>query len=73
MTDEELIEQYKAKGGTVKVYTIAKDEVSPYTGTIEPVTEQPIQYDNYNKRIYTNLNKTLLFTSPDTNTLNYGE
>lgn len=68
--DQELIEQYLASGGTIKVYSEAEPVFEPYKGTLIPTSK--IKYDRKGNRIYQNLGKTPLMTPVDESKLNYG-
>lgn len=68
--DQELIEQYLASGGTIKVYSEAEPVFEPYKGTLIPTSK--IKYDRKGNRIYQNLGKTPLMTPVDESKFNYG-
>lgn len=70
-TDQELIEQYLSSGGTIKVFSKAKEIFEPYKGTLIP-SNSKIKYDSNGNRVYENLGKTPLMTSMDESKLNYG-
>jgi hypothetical protein len=70
MTDEELIEQYLANGGTITKHGPKEAEV------VEPTKLLPTgpakQYDSWGKRIFNNLNRYTTIDQ-DPSTFNYGE
>ena len=68
--DQEVIEQYLASGGTIKVYSEAEPVFEPYKGTLIPTSK--ITYDKNGKRVYKNLGKTTLMTTVDESKFNYG-
>ena len=68
--DQELIEQYLALGGTIKVSSEAEPVFEPYKGTLIPTSK--IKYDKNGKRVYQNLGKTPLMTPVDESKFNYG-
>ena len=68
--DQELIEQYLASGGTIKVFSEAEPVFEPYKGTLIPTSK--IKYDRNGKRIYENLGKTPLMNPVDESKFNYG-
>ena len=68
--DQELIEQYLASGGTIKVSSEPEPVFEPYKGTLIPSSK--IKYDRTGKRVYENLGKTPLMTPVDESKFNYG-
>ena len=69
--DQQLIEQYLASGGTIKVFSEAEQVVEPYKGNLIPSTSK-FRYDRNGKRVYENLGKTSLMIPMDESKLNYG-
>ena len=69
--DQELINNYLASGGTIKVYSEAEQVFEPYKGTLIP-SNSKIKYDSKGNRVYQNLGKTPLIASVDESKLNYG-
>ena len=68
--DQELINNYLASGGTIKIYSEAEQVFEPYKGTLIPTSK--IKYDRNGKRVYQNLGKTPLMTPIDESKFNYG-
>ena len=69
--DQELINNYLASGGTIKVYSEAEQVFEPYKGILIPSSSK-IKYDSKGNRVYQNLGKTPLMASVDESKLNYG-
>ena len=70
-TDQQLIDEYLAKGGTITVIPFVPDKYEPPTNLIP--THQPYVYDRYGKRVYANLNKPIYSIEQDITKLNYGD
>ena len=69
LTDAELIEQYKANGGTVTVVPYVEQVPTAFTG--REVSSESTTYDNQGERIYKYLSRSIGATIDET-MLNYG-
>lgn len=71
-SNQQLIDEYLANGGTISVHEVAEDVHEP----VHPAKLIPTEfhtYDREGKRIYKYLNKVDLGVSLDETTLNYGK
>ena len=72
-TDQQLIDEYLANGGNITKLPASEEKFEPIPNKLLIQTGQPIQYDNYGKRVYQHLNKTFYEIETDVTMLNYGE
>ena len=70
MTDQQLIGDYLANGGSVTIIPAIEDKHEPATNLIAQSSD--IEYDRHGQRVYRHLNKISYSIEQDPTTLNYG-
>jgi hypothetical protein len=71
MTDQQLIDQYLLTHTVTKLPAV-EPVFEPYEGKLQSIGAKPI-YDNYGRRIYQNLDKTMNILPCDETMRNYGK